>query len=65
VNVFDLTVYFLTAIRISSIDDQFIVNPTRQQMQKSDLNSVVLVNQKDILVENNKISQLNITYNYV
>jgi polyribonucleotide nucleotidyltransferase len=46
VDLFDLIVYFLAAVRIGSINDQFIVNPTRQQMQKSDLNLVVSVNQK-------------------
>ncbi|CAF3657770.1 unnamed protein product [Rotaria sp. Silwood1] len=40
----------IAAVRIGSIDGQFIVNPTRQQMQKSDLNLVVSVNPKGHLV---------------
>lgn len=36
----------LAAVRIGSIDGQLIANPSRQQMQKSDLNLVVSVNQK-------------------
>jgi len=55
-DLFHLIVYFLAAVRIASIDGQFIVNPTRQQMQKSDLNLVVSVNQKGHLGKNkNKI----------
>jgi polyribonucleotide nucleotidyltransferase len=34
------------AVRIGSIDGQFVMNPSRQQMQKSDLNLVVSVNPK-------------------
>ncbi|CAF3194369.1 unnamed protein product, partial [Rotaria sp. Silwood2] len=40
----------IAAVRIGSIDGQFIMNPTRQQMQKSDLNLVVSVNPKGHLV---------------
>lgn len=36
----------LAAVRVGCIDGQFIANPNRQQMQKSDLNLVVSVNQK-------------------
>jgi polyribonucleotide nucleotidyltransferase len=55
-DLFHLIVYFLAAVRIGSIDGQFIVNPTRQQMQKSDLNLVVSVNRKGHLGKNkNKI----------
>jgi polyribonucleotide nucleotidyltransferase len=36
----------LAGVRVGSIDGQFIANPTRQQMQKSDLNLVVSVNSK-------------------
>lgn len=36
----------LAAVRIGSINGQFIANPTRQQMEKSDLNLVVSVNPK-------------------
>jgi polyribonucleotide nucleotidyltransferase len=45
-NLFDFIVCFLAAVRIGSIDGQFIANPSRQQMQKSDLNLVVSVNPK-------------------
>jgi polyribonucleotide nucleotidyltransferase len=37
---------FSAAVRVGSINGQFIANPTRQQMQTSDLNLVVSVNQK-------------------
>ncbi|CAF0983900.1 unnamed protein product [Adineta steineri] len=40
----------IAAVRIGSIDGQFIVNPNRQQIQKSDLNLVVSVNSKGHLV---------------
>ncbi|CAF0885958.1 unnamed protein product [Adineta ricciae] len=40
----------IAAVRIGSIDGRFIVNPSRQQMQKSDLNLVVSVNPKGHLV---------------
>ncbi|CAF0909867.1 unnamed protein product [Rotaria sordida] len=40
----------IAAVRIGSIDGKFIANPTRQQMQKSDLNLVVSVNPKGHLV---------------
>lgn len=36
----------LAAVRVGCIDGQLIANPNRQQMQKSDLNLVVSVNQK-------------------
>jgi len=42
----------LASVRIGSIDGQFIENPTRQQMQKSDLNLVVSVNSKGHLGKN-------------
>ena len=37
---------FSAAVRVGCIDGQLIANPSRQQMQKSDLNLVVSVNQK-------------------
>ncbi|CAF3860663.1 unnamed protein product, partial [Rotaria magnacalcarata] len=40
----------IAAVRIGSIDGKFIMNPTREQLQKSDLNLVVSVNPKGHLV---------------
>ncbi|UJR15373.1 hypothetical protein I4U23_002321 [Adineta vaga] len=40
----------IAAVRVGSIDGQFIANPSREQMQKSDLNLVVSVNSKGELV---------------
>ncbi|CAF2787168.1 unnamed protein product [Rotaria sp. Silwood2] len=49
-NLYQFINILLAAVRIGSIDGQFIMNPTRQQMQKSDLNLVVSVNPKGHLV---------------
>ena len=37
---------YLAGVRVGSIDGKFIANPSREQMQRSDLNLVVSVNQK-------------------
>ncbi|CAF3353393.1 unnamed protein product [Rotaria socialis] len=42
--------FLSAAVRIGSIDGKFIMNPTREQLQKSDLNLVVSVNPKGHLV---------------
>lgn len=44
----DLIVFSIEkgAVRIGSINEKLIVNPTRQEMKKSDLNLVISVNEK-------------------